>query len=130
MEANKLENKPESLELSFLTDLTRCRSLKMLFISGNPFSSLLLDSIGNLSRSLQEFHLESCYIKGLIPKGNGSLRNLNMLFLSDNYLSGTIPSTIKGMKSLEKNLCLDGNQLEQSIPTEIYLLANLGKMAL
>ena len=126
---NQLENQPESLELSFLTDLTRCRSLKMLVISENPFSSLLPNSVGNLSSSLQEFYADSCNIKGSIPKGIGSLRNLNMLVLSDNNLSGTIPSTIKGMKSLQR-LYLDGNQLEQSIPTEICLLANLGEMAL
>ena len=126
---NLRENQLESLEFSFLTDLTRCRSLQILIISENPFSSLLPDSVGNLSRSLQEFYAESCNIKGPIPKGIGALRNLNMLALSDNNLSGTIPSTIKGMKSLQR-LHLDGNQLEQSIPTEICLLANLGEITL
>ena len=126
---NQLENQPGSLELSFLTDLTRCRALENLVISKNPFSSLLPDSVGNFSSSLQRFRAESCNIKGPIPKGIGALRNLNMLALSDNNLTGTIPSTIKGMKSLQR-LYLDGNQLEQSIPTEICLLANLGEMAL
>ena len=129
LRVNQLENQPESLELSFLTDLTRCRSLKWLAIGGNPFSGLLPDSVGNLSSSLQEFRADSCNIKGPIPKGIGSLRNLNMLLLSDNNLTGTIPSTIKGMKSLQR-LYLDANQLEQSIPTEICLLSNLGEMAL
>ena len=96
-----------------------------LVISKNPFSSLLLDSVGNLSSSLQHFRIESCNIKGPVPKGIGALRNFNMLALSDNNLSGTIPSTIKGIKSLQR-LYLDENQLEQSIPTEICLLANLG----
>ena len=126
---NQLENQPGSLELSFLTDLTRCRSLKMLVISDNLFSSLLPDSVGNLSSSIQAFVANSCNIKGPIPKGIGSLRSLSVLFLSDNNLSGPIPSTIKGMKSLQR-LYLDGNQLEQLIPTEICLLANLGEMAL
>ena len=129
LEENQVENQPGSLELSFLTDLTRCRSLKMLVISGNPFSALLPDSVGNLSSSLQAIFAESCNIKGPIPKGIGALRNLNMLRLSDNNLSGTIPSTIKGMKSLQR-LYLARNQLERSIPTEICLLANLGEMAL
>ena len=129
LETNQLECQPESLELSFLTDLTRCKSLETLTIGENPFSSLLPDSVGNLSRSLQEFEANSCKLKGPIPKEIGALRNLNMLVLSDNNLSGTIPSTIKGMKSLQR-LYLDGNQLEQSIPTEICLLANLGEMYL
>ena len=122
-------NQLESLELNFLTDLTRCRSLEMLIISENTFSSLLPDSIGNLSSSLQSFQAELCNIKGPIPKGIGALRNLNLLELSDNNLSGTIPSTIKGMKSLQR-LYLGDNQLEQRIPTEICLLANLGEMDL
>ena len=129
LEVNQLENQPGSLDLSFLTDLTRYRSLKILVISENPFSSHLPDSLGNLSSSLQVIFADSCNIKGPIPKGIGALRNLNMLALSDNNLTGTIPSTIKGMKSLQR-LYLDGNQLEQSIPTEICLLANLGEMAL
>ena len=126
---NQLKIQPGSLELSFLTDLTRCGSLKMLVISENPFSSLLPDSVGNLSSSLQAFVANSCNIKGPIPKEIGSLRSLSVLFLSDNNLSGPIPPTIKGMKSLQR-LYLDGNQLEQRIPTEICLLANLGDMAL
>ena len=122
-------NQLESLEPSFLTDLTRCRSLKRLDIGENPFSSHLPDSLGNLSSSLQVIFADSCNIKGSIPKGIGALRNLNMLALSDNNLTGTIPSTIKGMKSLQR-LYLARNQLEQSIPTEICLLANLGEMTL
>ena len=129
LHVNQLESRPESLELSFLTDLTRCRSLKILDIGENPFSSLLPDSVGNISRSIQQFHAESCNIKGQIPKGIGSLRNLNTLKLSDNDLIGTKPSTIKGMKSLQR-LYQDGDQLEQSIPTWICLLANMGEMAL
>ena len=127
--ANQLENQPGSLELSFLTELTRCRSLKSLDIGENPFSGHLPDSFGNLSSSLQSFYAVLCNIKGPIPKGIGSLRNLTVLMLSDNNLSGPIPSTIKGMKILQR-LYLYGNQLEQSIPTEICLLANLGEMAL
>ena len=126
---NQLKNQPGGLELSFLTDLTRCRSLKSLDISENPFLGHLPDSFGNLSSSLQSFYAELCNIKDPIPKGIGALRNLNMLALSDNNLSGTIPSTIKAMKSLQR-LYLDGNQLEQRIPTEICLLTNLGEMAL
>ena len=55
--------------------------------------------------------------------------SLTGMGLQDNNLSGTIPSTIKGMKSLHK-LDLNGNQLEQSIPTKICLIANLGLMVL
>ena len=62
--ANQLENQPGSLELSFLTELTRCISLKSLDIGENPFSGHLLDSFGNLSSSLQSFYAVLCNIKG------------------------------------------------------------------
>ncbi|WJZ98763.1 hypothetical protein VitviT2T_017271 [Vitis vinifera] len=129
LEINQLTSQSDSLELSFLTSLTRCRSLEKLYISGNPLNGLLPVSIGNLSSSLQDFVAYSCQIKGPIPKEIGSLRNLNQLDLSENNMTGSIPSTIKGMKSLQR-LYLHGNQLEQSIPREICVLSNLGEMEL
>lgn len=126
---NQLTSQSGSLELSFLTALTGCKSLEKLSISNNPLNGLLPESVGNLSSSLQMFVASSCQIKGPIPKGIGSLKILNRLELSNNHLNGTIPSTVKGMKSLQR-LHIGGNRLEENIPNEICLLTNLGEMEL
>lgn len=126
---NQLTSQSGSLELSFLTALTGCKSLEKLSISNNPLNGLLQESVGNLSSSLQMFVASSCQIKGPIPKGIGSLKILNRLELSNNHLNGTIPSTVKGMKSLQR-LHIGGNRLEENIPNEICLLTNLGEMEL
>ena len=126
---NQLTSQSGSLELSFLTALTGCKSLEKLSISNNPLNGLLPESVGNLSSSLQMFVASSCEIKGPIPKGIGSLKILNWLELSNNHLNGTIPSTVKGMKSLQR-LHIGGNRLEENIPNEICLLTKLGEMEL
>ncbi|KAL6331768.1 hypothetical protein AAG906_020107 [Vitis piasezkii] len=126
---NQLTSQSGSLELSFLTALTGCKSLEKLSISNNPLNGLLPESVGNLSSSLQMFVASSCQIKGPIPKGIGSLKILNRLELSNNHLNGTIPSTVKGMKSLQR-LHIGGNRLEENIPNEICLLTNLGEVEL
>eukprot|EP00261_Vitis_vinifera_P037255 XP_019078498.1 PREDICTED: probable LRR receptor-like serine/threonine-protein kinase At3g47570 [Vitis vinifera] len=78
---NLVENQPrsqsESHELSFLTALTRCRSLERQYRN-------------------------SCQIKGSIPKRIMSLKYLNWLDLGDYNLNGAIPSTITRMKNLRR----------------------------
>ncbi|CBI17888.3 unnamed protein product, partial [Vitis vinifera] len=132
LEINQLTSQSDSLELSFLTSLTRCRSLEKLYISGNPLNGLLPVSIGNLSSSLQDFVAYSCQIKGPIPKEIGSLRNLNQLDLSENNMTGSIPSTIKGMKSLQSlsSLNLSHNSFWGPIPESFRELITLDYMDL
>ncbi|KAK2999162.1 hypothetical protein RJ639_024055 [Escallonia herrerae] len=59
----------------------------------------------------------------------GSLRNLYVLFLANNNLDGSIPSTVGGMARLQR-LYLWINTMEGSIPLEICSLRNLGEMDL
>ena len=59
----------------------------------------------------------------------GKLTNLGWLYLSDNRLSGTIPSELGNLTNLER-LILWGNQLTGTIPSELGHLTNLTGLAL
>ncbi|KAA8544444.1 hypothetical protein F0562_022516 [Nyssa sinensis] len=126
---NQLTTENGNLGLSFLTALTRCRSLERLVFENNPIDGVLPSSIGNFSSSLQTFVASGCQIKGPIPREIGTLKNLNFFQLSNNSVNGSIPSAIGGLESLQR-LYLDGNVLEGLIPDEICNLAQLGELSL
>ncbi|CAL5374941.1 unnamed protein product [Camellia sinensis] len=126
---NQLTNKPGSIELSFLTDLTNCTSLVELWVGQNKLSGTLPNYIGNLSNSLEILSVSENQLIGTIPKEIGSLRNLTILSLSTNNLNGNIPSTLGEIESLQRLYrYLGGNNFHGSIPNEICLLSNLGEL--
>ncbi|KAA8535542.1 hypothetical protein F0562_030540 [Nyssa sinensis] len=129
MTHNQLTTENGSPQLSFLTALTRCRSLEVLDFSQNPIDGILPNSIGNFSSSLQIFFAPECQIRGSIPREIGSLKNLNLLELSKNNVSGSIPSSVGALKSLQR-LYLDGNKLEGLIPQELCQLSQVGELSL
>ncbi|XP_059627834.1 receptor kinase-like protein Xa21 [Cornus florida] len=126
---NNFTSEPSSPELSFLTSLTNCRQLRVLWIYENPLNLFLPVAIGNLSDSLESIFASDCGIKGNIPSGIGNLRNLVSIYLYGNYLTGFIPTTIKGLSKLQR-LHLEDNRIDGSIPKEICHLLNLGLLAL
>ncbi|XP_050276338.1 LRR receptor-like serine/threonine-protein kinase FLS2 isoform X2 [Quercus robur] len=126
---NQLTDEPGDQEHSFLSSLTSCRVLEKLSLSSNPLNIAILDVIGNFSVSLELFVADQCQIKGQIPMGIGSLKNLNTLLLNGNSLTGTIPSTIGGLKSLN-TLLLNGNSLTGTIPSTIGGLESLQRLYL
>ncbi|XP_059627875.1 probable LRR receptor-like serine/threonine-protein kinase At3g47570 [Cornus florida] len=126
---NNFTSEPSLPELSFLTSLTNCRQLRVLWIHENPLNVFLPVSIGNLSDSLETISASGCGIKGNIPSEIGNLRNLASVYLSGNYLTGVIPTTIKGLSKLQR-LHLEDNRIDGSIPKEICHLLNLGDLGL
>ncbi|XP_023922083.1 probable LRR receptor-like serine/threonine-protein kinase At3g47570 isoform X2 [Quercus suber] len=109
LEGNKLNENHFSGTLPI--DLcSHCPHLRILYISFNEFS-------------------DHCQIKGQIPMGIGSLKNLNTLLLNGNSLTGTIPSTIGGLESLQR-LYLDENKIEGFIPEQLCQIKNLGELSL
>ncbi|XAR57959.1 Non-specific serine/threonine protein kinase, partial [Bertholletia excelsa] len=128
LEDNQLTVQPGSSELSFLAPMTNCTSLHYLLIDHNPWGGSLPESVGNLSSTLELFDVASSQLKGHIPIGIGYLK-VNFLRLENNNLRGSIPSTIGGMKRLQR-LYLYDNEIEGSIPDEICHLGNLGVLDL
>eukprot|EP00261_Vitis_vinifera_P023292 XP_010655183.2 PREDICTED: LRR receptor-like serine/threonine-protein kinase EFR [Vitis vinifera] len=126
---NNLKGESYIQELSFLTSLTNCKRLRILYLSFNPLIGILPISIGNLSTSLQRFEANTCKLKGNIPTEIGNLSNLYLLSLNNNDLTGTIPPSIGQLQKLQ-GLYLPSNKLQGSIPNDICQLRNLGELFL
>ncbi|KAL4601345.1 hypothetical protein ACB092_11G266300 [Castanea dentata] len=114
---------------SFLASLTSCRFLEMINIAVNPLNITIPDAIGNLSVSLKYIYADGCQIRGQIPTEIGSLKNLNILELKGNSLTGKIPSSFGGLESLQ-SLYLGDNRIEGFIPKQLCKLKNLGNLDL
>ena len=89
--------------------------------------------IGPQSRSsvagLSQLDLSNNQLTGEIPTELGSLSSLVYLDLSENALSGTIPASLGNLSNLE-TLRLFSNQLSEEIPTELGNLSNLNELSL
>ncbi|KAH9714631.1 protein kinase domain-containing protein [Citrus sinensis] len=114
-----------TLELSFLSSLSNCKSLTLIGLSNNPLDGILpRTSVGNLSHSLKYFKMHNCNISGGIPEEISNLTNLMTIDLGGNKLNGSIPITLGKLQKLQW-LSLDDNKLEGSIPDDICRLAEL-----
>ncbi|XP_057866565.2 LRR receptor-like serine/threonine-protein kinase EFR [Cryptomeria japonica] len=118
-----------SNDLSLLTVLTNCSSLKNLELSFNYFTGILPSSISHLSSQLSVFHLSSNKIEGSIPIGISNLTMMEYLDLSDNHFNGTIPSSLSQLPRLER-LYLEKNILYGSIPKELGQAKHVGVLSL
>ncbi|KAH9714602.1 protein kinase domain-containing protein [Citrus sinensis] len=117
-------------ELSFLSSLSNCKSLTLIILSNNQLDGILpKTSIGNLSRSLEEFYMHNCNISGGIPEEISNLTNLTTIILGGNKLNGSIPITLGKLRKLQR-LNLEDNKLEGSIPNDICHLAELYRLEL
>ena len=123
--------------------------LKFLGVSNNGFSGTLPDSVSTMSQ-LEYLYLDGNEFDGLLPNDLGRMTNLSKfelgsffltvlclphlipslffyvesLNLNDNKFSGTIPTVIGGLRSLEY-LSIQSNGLVGQIPSEIGFLTNL-----
>ncbi|XP_027182372.1 receptor kinase-like protein Xa21 [Coffea eugenioides] len=114
---NYLTSDPTSMELSFITSLTKCKNLVVLGLGTNPLNGLLPASIGNLSATLQKLYIGTSEIKGTIPSQAGNLTNLILLALQSNHLTGGIPTAFKNLQNLQGN-----NFLASAIPNSFWNL--------
>ncbi|KAF3944188.1 hypothetical protein CMV_029322 [Castanea mollissima] len=126
--SNNFTSESSTLELMFLSYLTKCINLTSIVVANNPLNGTLPISIGNFSTSLEQFVAYNCSIKGIIPIGIGNLSNLVTLYLEDNELVGSIPTT-DGIIQLQR-LHLQDNRLQGLIPNDICQLNNLDELFL
>ncbi|KAG8480508.1 hypothetical protein CXB51_024663 [Gossypium anomalum] len=101
------------------------KQLRLLDLSNNDLHGNISIEINNCS-SMQNINLILNSLTGKIPFGSGDyhMKNLTMLTLAANYLSGGIPSSLANLSSLDF-LGLSRNQLEGNIPNDLSRLSNL-----
>ncbi|CAN1187543.1 Probable LRR receptor-like serine/threonine-protein kinase At3g47570 [Linum perenne] len=100
--------------------------LKFLCIADNKIVGNIPSSIQYLV-NLDQFWAYNNYLSGTIPTSIGkNCTNLLWLNLSRNNLSGLIPSQVMSLRSLSIALDLSYNQFIGSIPMEVGTLKNLG----
>ncbi|XP_027182356.1 probable LRR receptor-like serine/threonine-protein kinase At3g47570 [Coffea eugenioides] len=136
---NNLTSDPTSMELSFITSLTKCKNLVFLGLGQNSLNGLLPASIGNLSATLQKLYIYSSGIKGTIPSQTGNLTNLILLALQSNQLTGGIPAAFKDVQNMQgcfgnmtslRDLELGNNFLVSAIPNSFWKLKDLLRLNL
>ncbi|VAH98853.1 unnamed protein product [Triticum turgidum subsp. durum] len=115
--------------LGFLSDLSRCRDLQLLFIEGNSFTGPIPKHVGNLSTQLTTFRAGRNKLTGGLPATFSNLSNLEWLDISNNLLTEAIPESITTMKNLVL-LNLSRNSILGPIPTEIGMLVGLQRLFL
>ncbi|CAL4961952.1 unnamed protein product [Urochloa decumbens] len=110
-------------DLSFMDDLSRCKSLKYIVMEGNYFTGSIPNSVSNIS-SLQIFRAFENQITGRVPNMLANHSNILFLDLRNNLLTGEIPRSITEIKNL-RSLDLSSNELSGTIPVHIGKLSNL-----
>ncbi|KAH1075596.1 hypothetical protein J1N35_027924 [Gossypium stocksii] len=113
-----------SNDLSFLSSLTNCTNLSLLWLYMNNLTGVLPDSIGNLSTNLNQFRIETNFISGAIPKGIGNLVGLEYLGLFENMFTSTIPDSIGKFTKL-KYLYAYTNRITGEIPLSLGNMTQL-----
>ncbi|XP_049378300.1 receptor kinase-like protein Xa21 [Solanum stenotomum] len=117
LHTNQLTNEPRENELRFFNSLADCRMLQYLEVGFNLLNGVLPNSIGNLSSTIEKFHIVDAHINGLIPTSIGNLSGLTALIFQKNNLTGGIPSDVGKLKQLQ-GLYLTNNKLQGHIPEE------------
>ncbi|KAI7729160.1 hypothetical protein M8C21_019663 [Ambrosia artemisiifolia] len=106
---------------SIPSSINKCHQLRYLSMSKNNFNGSIPREIGNLTL-LKELFLGENDLQGTIPNEFGNLDHLEELDLSDNHFTGSFPFNISRLKALH----LTNNSLSGVLPTDLgFMLPNL-----
>ncbi|KAJ6797823.1 putative LRR receptor-like serine/threonine-protein kinase [Iris pallida] len=143
----------DARDWDFITSLSNCSNLQILYLSNNDLQGIIPNSLANLSAQLTWLSMAGNRISGTIPVDIGRYINLTVFEMDQNLLTGSIPSSIGVLQSLHKlslsgnmfhgelpsslgnltqlnGLLLQDNRLQGSIPTSFGALSNLGALNL
>lgn len=76
-------------------------SLEYLLIRNNYFSGSLRTDFGKLLPNLVELYMGYNYFKGAIPATLANISSLQKLLINDNNMTGSIPSSIGKLRQLQ-----------------------------
>ncbi|GAU38514.1 hypothetical protein TSUD_396310 [Trifolium subterraneum] len=93
-------------------------------LSSNKLSGVIPNSFGHLS-TLVWLHLNNNSFHGEFPSFLKNLKQLLILDIGDNQMSGTIPSWIGDIFSLMRILRLSQNKFQGNIPSQLCKLSTL-----
>ncbi|KAJ4901634.1 Leucine-rich repeat protein kinase family protein [Raphanus sativus] len=116
-------------DLDFLGALTNCTQLKSVSVANNTLGGDLPTSISNLSKNLIELTLEMNFISGSIPSDIGNLISLQFFQVGNNLLTGTLPYSLGKLSGLGV-LSVYSNRLSGAIPSFIGNISRLVKLYL
>ena len=119
----------EAGDWSFLSSLRNCDQLVYLCLDRNILEGALPSSIGHLPRTLQVLLLTSNKISGTIPQEIEHLQNLTQLYMEHNLLAGNLPDSIGNLPNLF-TLSLSQNKLSGQVPHSIGNLSQLSELNL
>ncbi|XP_006657082.1 probable LRR receptor-like serine/threonine-protein kinase At3g47570 [Oryza brachyantha] len=122
-------NQLEAGGWAFLSSLASCTKLVSLRLDANNLQGDLPSSIGSLSQNLQVLVLTGNQISGSIPEEIGNLKSLQLLRLDKNLLTGNIPRSLGNLPNLFV-LSLAQNQLSGQIPLSFGNLKTLSELYL
>jgi Leucine rich repeat len=110
------------------TELGNLKALNLIDLRNNSFTGGLIPSMQNMV-SLQDLLLSDNPLLGgtLMSDGWSNMVNLSTLDLSNTGLTGSIPDSLLGLKSL-RCLALDNNHLTGSVPQNLANLPNLSAL--
>uniref|UniRef100_A0A0E0MIB1 non-specific serine/threonine protein kinase n=1 Tax=Oryza punctata TaxID=4537 RepID=A0A0E0MIB1_ORYPU len=116
-------------DLGFFAALSNCRELQLLSLHTNSFNGRLPDYVGNLSRNLVVFDVDSNRLTGGIPSTISNLSSLSSLILLNNQLSQEIPESVMIMDTLER-IDIARNNFVGPIPAKIGFLRRIVQLYL
>ncbi|CAL5407964.1 unnamed protein product [Camellia sinensis] len=98
--------------------LTKCKSLKMLYLGQNSFSGPIPKSIGRCL-SLEDLDLGMNQLNGTLPKSLGHLSKLKSLYIDHNLLEGVVSEVHFINLSSLKEFGASRNQLDLKVSSEL-----------
>ncbi|GJW39738.1 kinase-like domain-containing protein [Tanacetum coccineum] len=126
---NNLHGRGEADDMKFIDSLKNCTKLVTLVLGKCNFIGVLPISIGNLSDQLSYLYLGDNQLFGSLPSSIGSLVGLSTLQLGSNQFKGKIPTTIGKLQKLQV-LALNSNRFSGPIPDTIGNLSLLNTLYL
>ncbi|GAA0153399.1 hypothetical protein LIER_11647 [Lithospermum erythrorhizon] len=115
LQNNYLTKESSTPELDLIDSLTNCNNLRELYVGQNPLNATLPQSIGNLSVDRIYLVFSENELTGQIPTTIGGLKQLQRLYLQENKLKGPFPSALCELTNLGI-LSMGSNKISGSIP--------------
>jgi hypothetical protein len=103
-------------------------NLRLLYLDFNMISGRVPESL--LSPTFEVLSLRDNTLDGSISTRIGDLVQMKTLDLTNNDITGTIPSEIGALNNKLGSLYLDGNSFSGTIPSQMGLLTGLGVLFL